>query len=391
MFLHVKHSYNRTHGRLRWIYNKGVKEVFKNPNEGAGKYTRRHLLQAITAFGVAAALALEQTSAKSLGPRTLPEDILSDPVILRQRISASERAFRDPNVQAQLESTDILGTLAFLTNHTIEPDWERLRGTEFDTRELERRVVLFGIDKTPSGDALRLASYERASLEDVLTLADADQGRMFGYGQAIPVSRTKVLLPQHILQHFKNVANVHGTPNLAYDAATAELVGVHFKPQEIAHFSHRTDADLHGKFIAITGIDPDDRLGRTGRKIYGGIAVKMTRTLCEHYTNRFSSPIMKRALSKALLVVCENDDMSTVLNTRTGTAEVLAAGFSGGLVGVHADKRYEECGLLFGGGGFTYAGKNYSVYFMHGPDVIMPVVNRALPQTPRLAEQRSTR
>jgi hypothetical protein len=351
-------------------------------NNGGEKLTRRHLLKVLAAFGAEAAIP---SKAQAHMPQ-LPSNILSDPEIFKQRIAAAELAYSSPRVQALLREGDSSEAVIYLTNHILDLNQQILASPEFDISALQSKVMLFGVEDLGNRKLLRTTTLQRASIEDALTLADADQQRI-GYGQAIPIGRSVVLTPKHVFEFFDGVAEVMGAPDLTYDAAWAHIVGMHFTPSQIAHFKQMTDADVHGHFVAMTGIRPDNNLGSTGRKTYGGIAIQITKPLYEFFKDTVGTDGERRALRKSLVVVSETRE-GVHRRDKTGEAKTPGQGMSGAIVGKRNGSTYNECGFAWGGTSFSVGKKVYTAIFFHGPDVVLPITRNALPHMRQRVEDR---
>lgn len=363
------------------IYNSRMKE---NPDGVSRRKFMREGLAA--ALAGAAVIGIKDAEASPRNTTALPPDLLSETEIFKSRIAAAEQAYRGARVRALLETGDPQEALTYLTNHVMDPEWEKLSGKEFDVRPLQKKVVLVGVEQTQHGKKLRTTSLERATVQDVMTLADADQG-VIGYGQAIPFDSTHAILPQHVFAALRGAEGVTGLVDLTYDAAIAEFSQTRFSREQIATFEPMTDDDVHGKFVAITGIRPDDNMGRTGRKTYGGMAIKVTPPLYNFFEKSFTNikPEDKRALSKSLVVISATAEGVPAYSAAQRRQAMPGAGMSGGIMGLRSPTGFKECGFLWGGCPLTHNGKVYSAFFLHGPDVVLPMIRRAKPHAPARA------
>ncbi len=391
MCLLARRSSNRTRERLHSIYNEGVTERLGNQNTDKNRghtkeFTRRDLIAAIaavTADKVIPSSAVAQTVAHA----RLPENILTDAVIFKQRVAATERVYASPRVQAMLRHGSAHEVMDFMLNHTLDVNEQILASREFDIRAMQKKVVLVGYEETSEGKQFRTSSLSKADINDLLTLADAEQGRL-AFGQAIPIDRTHVLLPKHVFDTFGGVAEVTGTPDLFYDVATARIRGQHYRHEQIARFAPGTDADINGRFVMITGVRPDGNLGRTGRKTLGGIAIQVTPPLYEFFAPALKTPQERRALQKSFIVISATHESRPVYNRQLGFEDTPVAGMSGAVFGTREERGFEERGFLWGGGQVILAnGTEYSAFFLHGPDVVLPAIQKTLQHTPQRLEK----
>ncbi|MBI5457070.1 hypothetical protein HY969_05015 [Candidatus Kaiserbacteria bacterium] len=337
-------------------------------NSSPDKPSRRKFL---TAAG-AAVLAPHELLAQSPEKREYLDKFKFDTNVIR-------RAIRTPETEDFFKTRppkEIIKRI--IEQYRIEPDWALLADTEYDPKELKENIVLAGIKSAGGISEISLFSQEKPN---VGVLSDADRLDIT-YGQIIPYGKKEAIMPGHIFDILVQVEGVEGFKDPQYDAAVARIPNVRFNPKSVAHFPPRlTTTDIHGSFVAIAGYRPDSELGRTGVKMYGGIAFEVTKPLYDYFEPIFEVPEEKKWLSTSLVVISKSSEGVPVEHFAKKNDPVRpVGGMSGGIAAMIGDDQvrdgYQRFGYLWGAAAFEHNGEAYTAYFLHGPEIMQRNIRR---------------
>ncbi len=342
------------------------------------KFLERGLKMAVAAYTAKHGLALD--IAKASESAALNPDRIKYVAEFSRDAHDIGVALRDtPNVRDVLEKGDPVSAMRIAVEHILEPDWKKLKGSEFDPEVLDKHVVLIG-HETSFPSRLRMTALDKGDLEDVMTLADADSAKI-NFGQAVPISQSEAIVPAHVL-HSLGKTDVKGVTDPVADAAKAFIPGARFRQDQFATFTVQSNSDVHGRFVVIDGIRPDEKLGRTGRKRYGGIALSLAAAApLRHFLEaRFPGMenIVKNSLPKGILVLSTSKEAKWAHSSAMNMENRPAAGMSGGISAMHDSHHYQPFGIQTAAFYFELDGKSYTAYLLVGPDVIQSVLKMPL-------------
>lgn len=197
--------------------------------------------------------------------------------LLDDSIASIRMAANSPDVKAALEGKgDFLLSRVFRVLQ-FPVDREKIRGTKYDMSMMRRFCQQFIYEKVAGGkNTTRLIP---ASRPDVFRKEGSGAGRSNGFFWNVA---NRFMTGLHAIESSRNQALSDTKRDLALKST-----GTFNAPEDQIVYDDPTltNADIHGAYVCIEGIDPDSSSEQGGFKSYPGVALRIGRGFAERVWN----------------------------------------------------------------------------------------------------------
>jgi|GEM_PF-1929472 len=349
--------------------------------------SRRDFLIALAALGVTTAAAGGAASfvGKAIEEAQIKERKEKPPLrerLLDAAIKTVGQNVRSPQVMEALQGKgkDPLSVIMRAVEFPILP--KHLSGTSYDVEPLSIRyqtqLALFpdeGVQNRPLANRVALRTESGSTQkEDFFSVREA------GYGNGVYWSDHHLILTaEHVIAMFHPERPELGKGVIDIGLLRTPKRFAASENTEVVHDAGTLhDSGIHGSFVAIGGIDPDATSKMSGRKIYPGIAVKISRPIAELILKSDPNPdpryrvaddekhITRTRLEKSFMIVLPKGEALWNATTKSRPA----MGLSGSGAFARQEDKLVFGGTFWGAMQIEVDGQVVDVGFFHGIDVI---------------------
>jgi len=352
-----------------WNFAPDKRDRWSEPKEKLVSPERRKFLGALAAFGgTAAASGTALTYLESLEKKSLRERLIDAAV---QSVCAN---IRSKEIHEALRSGErsALDKIIRAMEFPILP--QHLAGTSYDigprSKKYQTQIAMYlnaGNELTLSDRASIHSAADSRGRPDLLTIQEA------AYGNGTYWEDPHTLITAAHVVSMLHPEKKQELDNKEIDVGLIRVnkrFAAHEHVEVLRDNARLRNENIHGAFVAIAGIDPDDTSDTKGSKIYPGVAVKMTEPLTAHIMHACTEGVIvdkvlqKRLARSFMLVLPPGESYEDKTRIRP------AKGMSGSAILARKDGQFSFGGIFWGAFQVKVGNKCVDLGFFHGIDEV---------------------
>jgi hypothetical protein len=363
-----------------WNFTPDKRDRLTEPKEKLISPERRNFLGALAALGGTAAISgsilknLEKISEK---PTLTESDKAMRERLLDSAVKTVGENVRSRNIRDALngKGPDALVRVIHALEFPILP--EHLLGTSYDAEPIsEKYQTQIGLYRN-IGKELSLA--DRASIRSVHSHSSAEflSPTEGAYGNGV------FWEDRHTLLTAGHVVGLLHPEKPEYDQLTVDIgllrvnkrLAADSLAKVLTHNNVLPNEKIHGAFASIVGIDPDATSNTEGRKIYPGIAIKLTKSMAKeilHAANLPNDDVSSKRFEHSFMLVLPPGESKLDSETKLRPA----MGMSGSSVFVKNGEGFGFGGIFWGAIQIQVGNKSVDIGFFHGGDEILEATKK---------------